>query len=448
MNIRRSNPLALIPIVAILTVGQTANGDEPPPPPPAVAATPQQVSEAKPPATEAVSAAQTSDIETRTAQGAAGSTVAAATPDPFAAQTRASFQDFLNLVSAAVEGIDESADGTSLTIRAVPLREGPLAIAGAVVLRKPVIYEPLDQALTADDRAAIEKGLASTDDVSYNLSFSLLQTKCKVLSTAPCFGRSVERYSDYFDAGLSAKLAILLKAGTPVAAEGHEGQAATLHEADLSRYADVLATLIDRQPQLALTGSRRVPARALGPSETAVNLEFTVGSCNLNHYRPENPGSDPAKATALLASALITASKDRCAFDRIVVSASCLRRDAFDGTWFAPTVGADAAAKLSTPSSSAFNARLQAGFTLAPVKGPRATKFDAVLLLEANEEDGVRTKSRAVFTGTLTVPLGETVAIPLVLTWANRPEYLGDVRSNLAAKVGLSWRLPWEPKAQ
>ena len=182
----------------------------------------------------------------------------------------------------------------------------------------------------------------------------------------------------------------------------------------------------------------------MGPSETNGSLEFSVGSCNLNSVLGIAKKTTPTDLLGGIAAQLVEPAQGACLLDRFVASASYKHRDAFDGQWFASDLGADSATALSEKSTSSLIVKIQATLTPSARANPRATKVDLAFELERQFEDSIRTKSRAILSGTLSVPLGESIAIPLTVTWANKPEFLVDVRTRFSAHLGLSYRLPWE----
>jgi len=366
----------------------------------------------------------------------AESTTAAAAPDPFATGARASFQDFLNFFSAAVDGVNQSDDGRSLTIRLVPIQEGPLALAGSVTLQKPVVYATLEKALSADLQSSVKDAFDDTDDATYSLSISPIQPACNFKKTSTCFGRSIDRYRSLFDEGLSTKVSLRL---------GFQPNDPD-RVAKIQKAIDTLAVLIDRQPQFAITALRRVTARAIGPSETGASAEFAAGSCNLNRALAEAHRTNSSNVLDGLAGQLVDATGGSCLIDRFVLSATYKHRDAFEGTWFSGALGNDVAAALSEKSTTSFSVKAQATLVPAARASPRNTKIDLAFELERQFQDSIRTKSRAIVSGTLSVPLGESITIPLTITWANKPEFLADVRTRFSTRIGLSYRLPWEKK--
>jgi hypothetical protein len=201
-----------------------------------------------------------------------------------------------------------------------------------------------------------------------------------------------------------------------------------------------LENLFDNQPQLAVVGSFHSVGRYGGPDEWSIGLELQFGSYNLNRLRRDSAG-DAGRAVSLLQSyAMADAGMSKLVFSVSCKSAASFHIDQLnlgDG----PVGGFSPVDQRST---SELTTKLQWGRKIAQKLTRRQPRIDVSIEGIEAFEDTVRTKNRWVATTTLTIPLADTIALPVSVTWANKPEFLGQPAKRLGAHLGLTYKLPWE----
>jgi hypothetical protein len=412
-------------------------------------------------------------------------------PDPFASNLHNSYQDFLNLLSFAVNKVDESADGQALIVRFNPLRQGRHLLGLNLTLAKPSVGEAVSAAIDETDRSAIVDKLnaktSDLDDQTWSLSYSMATPKCD-WGNSRCWGRTPATYREM----LSTVLEVIAKGfddrtanarfntkveiskahtlsghsatlATPVSdivegeGEGERKQVIALmhHLAELEIATtreeqaffqksgiEHLASLIDNQPQLAASGSYHNLGRYGGPDEKAATLELQFGRDNINRLI-----QDCGASTDCIQKKLQAFSATGISTDKFVLTASYKERDKFSLT----DLGLDSPVTGFTPvdlgKSSELQAKLQYGRQLAMRVGTRAARFDGSFEGLRTRGDDIRQQNRWVGTATLTIPFGEQMSLPLSLNYANKPEFLVDQKERFGVHFGLSWRLPFGQQA-
>jgi hypothetical protein len=416
------------------------------------------------------------------------SNVATTTPDTFAGRVHSSHQDFLNLFSFAVNKVEESKDGQALTVRFNPLREGAQLLGLSVTVAKPIVSDLVSKAIPESMRSAtvekLQSSIGDLDDVTYAAAYSLESTTCEWIQPAAsrCWGRSPELYrqmlsevlvsaadkvpdigsippsdpaiqrlrklvlgSALFDQKLEAvkeenriEAAALIRQLAEKSIRETQARKAIFEKSGI----DKLASLLDNQPQLVATGSYRDPGRYGGPDETGISFELQYGLENLNALRKDCKG-----ATDCVVRQLEVFAKDGVPTDKLVLTASYKER----GRYSLKDLGLDAPVPGFTPislrKSSEFKARFQWGRLIDAKVAGRNVRFDLSGDGIQTRDDGIRTKNRWVATGTLTLPLGDNMSIPVSLNYANEPEFLTSQRKQLGVHLGITYRLPWEKKS-
>jgi len=426
--------------------------------------------------------ATTADVE----DAVTNANVATTTPDTFASRVHSSYQDFLNLFSFAVNKVEESEDGQALIVRFNPLRDGRHFLGLSATVAKPEVSDLVADTIPEADRPSdvdkLQAGLGDFDDVTLAAAYSMASTSCSWTRPASsrCWGRNPAAYrqmlssvlvdvSDLAPAGpdiapddpLINRLIELAPATDlfrqkisavnaqsraevvgilrQLAARGIQGT--RTRKAFFSKTGiDKLASLVDNQPQLSVTGSYRDPGRYGGPDETGVSLELQYGLVNLNELRRQC-----GSATDCVVRALAAYAKDGLPTDKFVLTASYKERG--DYTLSSLTVdGApiDGFTPVNAKKSSELKARLQWGRLLDARVAGRNARFDLSADGITTRSDGIRTEDRWVASATLTVPLGDNMSIPLSLNYANRPEFLTGQTKQLGVHLGLTYRLPFE----
>ncbi|HEV8630696.1 MAG TPA: hypothetical protein VGV61_10295 [Thermoanaerobaculia bacterium] len=443
-------------------------------------------------------AAQAAPAKEKAKEATKNANVPTTAPAAFAGRIHAGYEDFLNLLGFAVNTVEESKDGRALVVRFNPVRHGPHLLGGTLTASEPQLAKSLTDAIPAAQRAAVveelKKRLEDTDDLTLSGSYSFQTPSCKLASAQRCWGRDPRTYDDDLGALLTdtpEDPQIFLRLGEalkPLVANGDAFQTtvgslpaerkqdvlalirqAAQHDAEATAAAKArylasgignLATLMDNQPQLSLTGSYRDAGELVAPTEQAIALELHFGQTNLNSLYRACHGNSPCVAGRLRQFA---DDAGTLATDKFVLTASYTRRGAFDvkGLDLPAGVTADFHG-LHVASGRELKVRLQWGRQItsnlggrinAPLAGleaksddasPLKARWDLTLDGLRTTKDGVRTANRWVANWTLTFPLSKQVSFPLTVSYANKPEFLTDQRHDLGAHLGISYKFPWE----
>lgn len=405
---------------------------------------------------------------------------ATTSPDAFAARVHNSYQDFLNLLSFAVNDVKESEDGEAFVVRFNPLRRGNHLLGLTLTITKPTISEALKDKIPEADRAAtvtlLEKQLGDTDDQTWSASYSFASTNCplNVTRNPACWGRKPSTYGDILSLvlpgvseGANAVIAsqgrLRTIAGNPVdtgavvvngrvdliaaikaqvaAEKGTIAEGKTLFDAF---HLGLLPSLIDNQPQLTASGTYHQPGRLGGPNVRAATVEFQSGRQNINTLRSacqKRAVDDDARSTCLREQ-LTELAASGLSTDKYVATFTYKKTSEFKLTDLGLETPVAGFTGIDLPSASEYNVKIQGGRELGTVvkgKPPRADlSFEGI----RTEDDGVRTKNRWVGTLTVSIPLGENMTVPVSLSYANKAEFLGDQNERFGAHFGLSYRLP------
>jgi hypothetical protein len=428
----------------------------------------------------------------QTAPKVANTNEATANPDAFAGKIHNTYQDFLNLFGFAINKVDESKDGQALTVRFNPLRAGQSLLGLTLTAAKPQIAESVRKAIPETGRSDVvtklEGQLDDLDDLTIAASYSFQSVRCPVEDPRHrCFGRAAESYRDVLGHALASlfqasaeeneaaeerlhQLKLSLARLSPQdVASGHtnvdvlllridqstdpsafrkkieefselEAQITLNEKAFFAKHnLDALATLVDNQPQIALTGSYRSPGKLGGPTETALSAELSFGNDNLNALRAGCPaGSDACLGNALrkkLDEGVVTTTKWS-------LTGTYKRNDSFklNDLGLDPPVTGFAA--VDEKSASELMIKGQGGMVFNANAGRDGMRGDLSLEGHRIEKDRVRTTNRWVAVATFTVPLSEQkMSVPISLTYANKPEFLGEQGKRLGVHLGLSYRL-------
>jgi hypothetical protein len=411
-------------------------------------------------------------------------------PDPYAQRIHNSYQDFLNLFGFAINKIDEAEDGQALTIRFNPLRNGAHLLGLTVTASKPVIAESVKNAIPETGRTDVvtklEKQVDDLDDLTIAASYSLQTVSCPMQSQRRCYGRSASTYRDV----LAHALAPLFAAAPALNAERQQALKVAIARQippallvanpnldvftvpigqvtspDVMRQAlkdfavveaqqtfdekaffskqnlDVLATLVDNQPQVSFTGSYRSPGQLGGPNQTALTAELQVGNENLNTLR----GSCRIVTDVCLNQALMSRLRDGVSTTKWVLTASYTRNDSFKLADLGLPDPVTGFVPVDLKSSSELIIKGQGGRVLGAAVGTQNVRGDLSLEGHRVENDRTRTTNRWLARATITLPLGDNISVPVSLTYANKAEFLGEQDEQLGAHLGLSYRLPMRP---
>jgi hypothetical protein len=413
-------------------------------------------------------------------------------PDAFAGRLHNNYQDFLNLFAFAINKVDESKDGQALTVRFNPLRTGANLIGLTLTAAKPVIADVVQKHIGDADRTAtvakLNDGLNDLGDITFAGSYSLQSVKCSATDTGRCYGRTADTYRDILahalepifkhvddesEAQATKQKFAIVKAIPEKVRKEYEDKNLSLFDVPIGmatdpaalrrivkefaiteakgtfndkeffskQHLDGLASLIDNQPQVAITASYRSPGQLSGPKQTAINAELQVGTDNINALRAQClAGSDDC-----LSNALVEKLK-KVDTTKWVLSATYARNASFKVSDLGLPNPVKSFMSVDEKSSSELKVKGQGGRTFGATVGTQNVRGDFSLEGQRIEKDRVRTKNRWVATATFTMPLGEQMSIPLSLTYANKAEFLGDQGRKLGAHLGISYRLPMRPK--
>jgi hypothetical protein len=427
-------------------------------------------------------------------------------PDPFAGKIHANYQDFLNLLSFAINQVEESKDGQALIVRFNPLRGGQNLVGTTLTIGKPALNSDLVESIPADKRPAVsaelEKQLKDTDDLLWAVSYSRQSKQCGTerLARSACWGRSPRVYrqalskvlaevsreeesSESSDStrqqlfvdivaaipGLAGDLfkvpftqvspdqqdLVLDKLREAAARDARETEQSMpfFQESGIGN----VATLIDNQPQFALTGTYRDLGHLSGGDEVAASLELQRGRTNLNTVFRECQASASCIAGKL--KEFNDAAGSTLPTDKFVLTASYKKRGRFQVPNLDLPPELLSFEGLDLERSTELKVHLQWGRQISGnLRGlsgpqpegasPKKARWDLSLDGLRNTKGTMRTQNRWVASWTLALPLAEQVSFPVTLTWANKPEFLTDQRKQYGVHFGLSYRLPWEGRAR
>lgn len=415
----------------------------------------------------------------------ANAPAATTAPSSFAGRIHGSYEDFLKLLAFAVNDVDESDDGRALVVRLNPLRHGAHRLGVTVTVAEPEISDEVQNAISEDGRAdtvaLLEKSLEDFDDLTVALSYSWHTERCAagLASRRRCFGRDPASYSALLsqlipapgDAGpsiedlralsglfaganagvFSAQLATdralrrdqveALQAVARADAEAATDYVARLNEAGV----DLFWPLIDNQPQLAITLSKRNADPFVGQEYESAALELQFGGTNVNRLFGDCAVDDwscPRERLARLAEEK-SRPGTKLTDGKWVLSATYLERDAYAIATLPVTDPPGEFTPFRLVDSSELRFRAQWGALISSRADGWTPRIDFSAEGLETRDDGIRTKSRWVATATLTLPVAEGVVIPVSLNYANKPEFLGEQDESFGAHVGLSYRLPF-----
>jgi len=422
--------------------------------------------------------------------GVVTSANATTAPDGYASRVHASIQDYLNFFSAAINQVEESANGQSLILRLNPVRTGINRVGLSLTLTKPSVSSLVEQSVPEDARASVVGGLekqqGDLDDTTFAVAYSFVTPKFEWTATSPCFGRDPETYRDLLSGLLMAapdvdvraeQIALWQLKKTVIALLPESVRMAKVNEVDFpltvpltdfganAGVAFQLATqwgqlegrgtlkeqqfftelgfqtvedLYDNQPQLSLVGSYHHPARFGGPNEWSANVELQFGRYNINRLVRESRGN-AAAAVQLLKT--YQAANDTA--DKFVLVATYKHREAYAVATLdiggSPVTGFT---PIDAASYSELSARLQWGMKLHQLVFASRPRVDVTLEGIRTLENTTVTKNRWVGSVTLTMPVNDAISVPLSLTYANKTEYLDQKDRRLSAHLGFSYRLP------
>jgi hypothetical protein len=404
-------------------------------------------------------------------------------PATFAARIHNSYEDYLNLFSFAINKVEESQNGQAVTIRFNPLRQGSFLAGGSLTVAEPSVADVVKNLIPEAQRdagvAALRKKMSDTDDLTWTASASFATDKCPVESVSRCWGRSPRTYNDIIStillpliphapddiADLELELVALFPSA-PARIEGRKlseivkasdrstaldlirkevgAEVASIPDTLAlyrSHHLDLLPTLIDNQPQLSFSGSYHQAGTYGGPSDDGLSAEMHVGRQNINTMRANC--AKEADLAGCLQRELDSYAANNLSTDKIVITATLKQTHSYLLTSL-PVDPPISFEPLDLPHGNQFNLKGQIGRQLAAQPNTKATRVDASVEIVRNRQGQFLTQNRVVMIGTVSVPFMDSFTVPVSITYANKPEFLGDVNKHLGVHVGLTYRLPFQ----
>ena len=418
-------------------------------------------------------------IETKVEKDVTNTNRPTTAPSSFAGRVHNSYEDFLNQLSFAINKVDESKDGKALIIRFNPRHAGANLFGATLTFAEPVVGDTVKNAIGADQREAavtsLQKKLTDTSDLTWSASYSRATLQCEPSRAAnkPCWGRSTETYRHLLSILILPSLGSakvlgdvtenlmnemksppdLMKASLSEAGDkqralqlirnavGEEmkskAEAKSLYK---SHHLDILPKLIDNQPQATINASYRKPDALTGPAERAASFEFHYGDQNINTIRAACADKADKLAECLQEQIDAIAASDALP-TKYVVTATYKKSAGYNIASLAiepPVIFQP----IALHSASEWNVKGQAGRPLATEVSGKQLRTDGSIEFVRAEKGGIRSTNRFVAVATLSIPFGDNITVPVSLTYANKPEFIGDVTKQIGAHFGLSYRLP------
>jgi len=197
-----------------------------------------------------------------------------------------------------------------------------------------------------------------------------------------------------------------------------------------------LHSLVNNQPQLSFTANYRVRDDAVGPDEFKAVISYEMGWYNVNTFRDE--------------------TRDCRENEALCLAGYLAREDVIRGLNQSPRISFNAEysrrarLEISIPDVAfsyveAPQEELKISANYARYLGPENSqrirpRFDASLAYEDFSDDPVR-QNRGLATATLTLPVAQGLYLSLGAVYATKPEFRGDVDSELSARAGLVYKL-------
>ena len=391
-------------------------------------------------------------------------------PNGFAKRIHNSYDDYLNLLSFAVNKVEESDNGQALIVHFNPLRSGRNLVGTTLTVSQPAVSSAvaanIPDGLRTDTVAALQKKMGDFDDLTWALSYSFATPVCSNTTTGTCWGRTPSTYWPLIgslvgsDGTLGEAVTTLRShfqsSDTPLTQRRlslANDKAATLQAIrDLvakersstaaDAYLKVLPTLIDNQPQISATGNYHTFNRLGGPDQLSASLEFHKGRENVNTLRGRCPEAKGDALVSCVRTQLKNLAADGVPSDKYVFTVTYKKTDDFKVAAADLPSTVTGFKPVAQKESNQLSIKGQGGFLLGAKVGSKEMRADGSLEVLRAKKDGVRSPNRAVATITLAVPLGENMTVPLSITYANKPEFLGDPKERLGAHLGISYRLP------
>ena len=417
----------------------------------------------------------------------ANENVATTPPQSSDARVHASRQNFNIPLSAAINTIDRDTDKQSIVVRFNTLNAGPFSAGITGTITQPSVYAAIEKKITPDTHAEavierLSKSLEDTDNLSLSVHLAPETPECTAnrLQRGACYGLDPRSYdtplNDMFtallgvDAGPSAATNEAATKLSDVVTPDANTDVGHISVAKLDEFFDLalllkmsdaadsarenalrassqipkLAKLIEQQPQwtLTLTANRR--DRLVGPNSQSADLEYRRGRENLNTVSAKC-GTDP--------KCLIPALKDLRS-DTFVFGVSVKQTDSYRLEELPASIlksddeVTEGFSGLISDRIRTYLAKMQYGRDLVSARiNDKPLRLDMQVTWE--QVTGATKASRPYDTRfvvgtTLSVPLGDTITIPVTLSYANHENFLEDQQKKLGVHFGLTYRLPFK----
>ncbi|MEO8029699.1 MAG: hypothetical protein ABJC74_04735 [Gemmatimonadota bacterium] len=404
--------------------------------------------------------------------------------------------DFLPQIAGAL-GLTQTTteDGaTSLeTNLRLPLGTKPQRVRLQGVLRKASLYQPLADSLADGRTTALEKGLGDFDDVriaaAWNLesrtmgrsfeaarvlSSHILREQIETATSTPAFiavrqraelviGSLTFTQADYdpatatvpgcefnrisaanrtpigcFTAAKQAEVEVAVAEALKLVRDGESKLADQLEVSEFYR----IGTLVNNQPQFNLEFGADVRNNLVGPDGLTFTARYEGGFTNLNGLRSHarahcGAATDETISGSCLRNYLsqpgVRSSMDRG--DRFFISAAVSHRSEYLATLPDDSLSFSQRGGWDLIGNAGYGRYLTFSKT-----GEETGRLDLTLVYIHHYDDPNR-QNRLVASGTYTYRISANLVFATGISYASRPEFLGDVNHKVSANFGLRYRL-------
>jgi hypothetical protein len=404
----------------------------------------------------------------------------ATTPPPtFAKQFHNTYDDFLNLFSFAINKVEESDKGEAVTVRFNPVRSGEHLIGASLTVAQPTVSDIVKSVIPEDQRDAaasqLEKTMNDTDDLTWAVAWSPSTAECEIDRSASqrCWGRTPSAYRDLLSLVLTPLIPnslslpqenideILRLTGADDLKSAHldDGNhgvqvrklikdfvaaelATRTSNVFASHHLDLLADLLDNQPQMSVNLTYHEVPHLSGPSDHGLSIELHSGRDNINSLRKacrRNTGNNLAPCLQQQLNTL--ASGDTLSTDKYVLTIAYKNTHGFQLDTL-PVTPAFSFEPLDIPSVSEWHLKGQAGRQMGTGIMGKPMRGDFAVEAVHASRGSFTTANRFVATLTMSFPAGDMITVPVTIQYANKPDLFSDSTKRIGMHFGLSYRLP------
>lgn len=195
-----------------------------------------------------------------------------------------------------------------------------------------------------------------------------------------------------------------------------------------------LAQLVNNQPQLNFSWEYDARRALVGPSQWTGRARFEYGPANMNRLRHHCNGNvDTTCLRTYIGTNSVRGSLARA--DRVFAQAEFTRR----AGWHVAVPEDTFDIRLGSATSLALSAGYGAYFG-NPDQGENRDRLDLQGKYDFTRDDPLR-QDRLVATLFYTRRMTGNASALFGITWANRPEFVGDVTRKLGANIGFTYKL-------